>query len=92
MSRVELYPDWERTVQRASDPQIRARAEKALDWAIRTAPVDTGEYKSKLRMRALPGGGYRIEALADHSVFVEFGTWKMAPYHTLAVALGAART
>lgn len=89
--RGELYPEWEIPVGRAADPGVKRKAELVFAYALVTAPVDTGEYKSKIRLVDLPGGGYRVEALADHSRYVEWGTSKMKAYHTLATALDAAK-
>jgi hypothetical protein len=90
MTRVEMYPEWRPAVELAAGPGVRRKAERVLDYAVSIAPVDTGEYKSKLRLVELESG-WRIEALAPHSIYVEFGTRKMAAYHTLAVALDAAK-
>lgn len=91
MTRVEMYPGWPEPVGRGAAPGMRRKAEAVLSYAVATAPVDTGEYKSKINMEQLPGGGWRITASAPHSIYVEFGTRYMAAYHTLAVALDAAK-
>lgn len=90
--RGRLYPNWIAPVSDAADPGTRYKAEMVLAFALATAPVDTGEYRSKLVLVELGSGvsGYRIEARADHSAFVEYGTRNMDAYHTLAVALDAA--
>jgi hypothetical protein len=87
----ELARNWRQVVADAADPGVRDRALLVFNYALATAPIDTGEYKAKIRMYRLSGGGYRIVAEAPHSIFVEYGTRYMAAYHTLAVALDAAK-
>jgi HK97 gp10 family phage protein len=90
--RVELYPDWQQVVARAADPGIRRKAERVEERAKRTAPVRTGRYRDSIHLARIPDGhGWRVQADAPYSIYVEFGTRYMAAYHTLARALDAAK-
>lgn len=74
----------------AIDPAMSHRADRVLARAQVDAPVDKGEYRASLH-KEREGDGYRVQADADHSVFVEFGTRRMAAHRTLGRALDAAR-
>jgi hypothetical protein len=97
----ELYPNWRDDVGDAADGKIYAKAWKVYEWAVRTAPVGHeghygfGEgqrlhYFEDIHVFAW-NGGYRIAALQPHSIFLEFGTRYMRAYHTLGIALDAAK-
>jgi hypothetical protein len=88
---VRIEPNLPGIVGPVAQARVRVRAVRVLDYAKGSAPVDTGEYRDSIHMVELPSGGFRIQADAPHAIFVEFGTSKMAAYHTLAVALDAAK-
>jgi hypothetical protein len=88
---VTVVPDLPRVLSGPAQDRVRVRALRVLSYAKGTAPVDTGEYRDSIHMYELPDGGFRIQASAPHSIFVEFGTSRMSAYHTLAVALDAAK-
>ena len=93
MSRTEVYSNWRIGAELAAAPGIRRKAKAGYTTARAIAPVDTGRYRRELALvrSAGPGGGWRIEANAPYSIYVEYGTRKMQAYHTLAVALDAAK-
>lgn len=88
---VDIAPNLPRVLDPVAREAIRVRAARVLSYAKASAPVDTGEYRDSIHMVELPSGGFRIIATAPHAIYVEFGTSKMAAYHTLAVALDAAK-
>jgi hypothetical protein len=88
---ITITPDIPRVVGPVAQERVRVRALRVLSYAKGSAPVDTGEYRDSIHMLELPSGGFRIQADAPHSIFVEFGTSRMSAYHTLAVALDAAK-
>ncbi|MFI9598933.1 HK97 gp10 family phage protein [Streptomyces sp. NPDC052043] len=79
---------------------MRQRMDRVVQVAQETAPVDTGEYRSKIRR--MDGhdadGTNHVDAAADHSIYVEYGTRQTdrhgrpihRPHHTLGHALDAA--
>lgn len=57
---------------------------EAKEYAQSIAPVDTGEYRSKIGLQ--PGADDReiqLVARAGHSKYVEWGTSRMPPFATL---------
>lgn len=96
-----MYPGWEDDVIEAAQGPIYEKAQAVHAWAVRTAPIgDTGNYGYGEGQRLhyfedihvfAWDGGFRIAALQPHSIFVEFGTHKMNAYHTLGIALDAAK-
>ncbi|MEW1630838.1 HK97 gp10 family phage protein [Streptomyces sp. NPDC089173] len=85
-------------------PDVQAdlgeRMGRVVAVAQLTAPVDTGEYRSKIHAveRPDPDGTRHADADADHSIYVELGTRQTdrhgrrihLPHHTLGNALDAA--
>ncbi|MGW5711555.1 HK97 gp10 family phage protein [Streptomyces olivaceus] len=79
---------------------LGARMERVVEVGQATAPVDTGEYRSKIHR--VDGhdadGAVHVDADADHSIYVEYGTRQTdrtgrrihLPHHTLGHALDAA--
>lgn len=58
------------------DRDLRRRARRVQAMAQGRGPIDTGEYVSSIGVDRIPGSpvGWRIEATAEHSWFVERGT------------------
>jgi len=85
-------------------PDVQAdlgeRMGRVVGVAQLTAPVDTGEFRSKIHVveRPDPDGTRHVDADADHSIYVELGTRQTdrygrrihLPHHTLGNALDAA--
>lgn len=79
---------------------LGARMKRVEGVAKLTAPVDTGEFRSKIHVVETPDadGTRHVDADADHSIYVEFGTRQTdrhgrrihLPNHTLGNALDAA--
>lgn len=79
---------------------MRARLRPVVTVAQATAPVDTGEYRSKIHLVEEPDGDgtNHVDADAEHSIYVEYGTRQTdrtgrrihLPHHTLGHALDAA--
>ncbi len=79
---------------------MKARMRRVVQVAKVTAPVDTGEYRSKIHLveQADSDGTVHVDADADHSIFVELGTRQTdrtgrrihLPHHNLGNALDAA--
>lgn len=79
---------------------MRQRMDAAVVVAKGTAPVDTGEYRSKIHRveQPDPDGTNHMDADADHSIYVEYGTRQTdrtgrrihLPHYTLSHALDAA--
>ncbi|MFJ6559973.1 HK97 gp10 family phage protein [Streptomyces sp. NPDC091412] len=76
------------------------RMDAVVQVAQATAPVDTGEYRSKIhRVQGHDSDGTNhVDADADHSIYVEYGTRQTdrhgraihRPHYTLSHALDAA--
>jgi len=92
----------DRQLERLAHERLYPRAERVHDWAVRTAPVGTTgrygvgpglrpHYFQDIHIVKLDGGGWRVIAKQPHSVFLEFGTRYMRAYHTLGIALNAAK-
>lgn len=89
----------EMIVRRNDLPAVTARIDKAADRRLgmvrqrvamvakSRAAVDTGEMRDGVQVTT-----NGVTASADHSVHVEYGTWKMAaqPFMRPAAAVGAA--
>ncbi|MFJ9558276.1 hypothetical protein ACIRPH_31100 [Nocardiopsis sp. NPDC101807] len=60
----------------AVDRDIRRRAYRVQAMAQGRGPIDTGEYVRSIGVGRIPGAraGWRVEATARHSWFVERGT------------------
>lgn len=58
------------------DRDLRRRAHKVQAMAQGRGPIDTGDYVASIGVERAPGtfGGWRIEATARHSWWVERGT------------------
>jgi HK97 gp10 family phage protein len=56
--------------------------------ARRRAPVDTGHLKSSIRRKAAGSSG-TVEAMAEYSIYVELGTYKMGAQPYLVPGLEA---
>ncbi|MFS4103761.1 HK97 gp10 family phage protein [Streptomyces sp. PD-S100-1] len=79
---------------------MRQRMDAAVEVAKATAPVDTGEYRSKIHRVEQPDtdGTVHMDADAEHSIYVEYGTRQTDRHgrrihparHTLGHALDAA--
>jgi len=90
--RFEAYPSLDEDVWRACRDQIKARAQLVRDTAKNIAPVDTGEYRRPISMTVRPiGRGWRIQADATYSKFLEFGTRYMRAHRTLLIASRVAK-
>lgn len=79
MSRVKLNAAVIRTFGSLPDVDrdLRRRAHRVQAMAQGRGPIDTGEYVQSIGVGRIPGSprtGWRIEATADHSWFVERGT------------------
>lgn len=55
---------------------MKARMRLVVQVAQATAPVDTGEYRAKIHLVEQPDddGTNHVDADADHSIYVEYGT------------------
>lgn len=79
---------------------MKARLRPVVTVAQATAPVDTGEYRSKIHLVEEPDGDgtNHVDADAEHSIYVEHGTTQRdrnghaihRPHYTLSHALDAA--
>jgi hypothetical protein len=71
---------------------MRRRADRVVQAAKQTAPVDTGEYRDSIHAEDGPDGSVLVVSDTDHSIFVEHGTREPGhPAHfTLTNALDAA--
>jgi len=96
--RVRFTPNRRGIAEIGRSPEMQAemgrRAERIKGVAQGIAPVDTGLYRDT--MTAFSGIGPTgkaygcCQANTHYSVFLEFGTSKMAPFRTLGTALGVA--
>ncbi|MFJ6566642.1 HK97 gp10 family phage protein [Streptomyces sp. NPDC091292] len=105
-TRVEIRADVDEEAVRSlavSDEvqaDMRQRLDRVVEVAQATAPVDTGEYRSKIhRVGGHDNDGTNhVDADAEHSIYVEYGTRQTdrhgrrihLPHHTLGHALDAA--
>lgn len=76
---ARLFPD-------VIDQGAHDWAEAVSDRAKELAAVDTGEMRDKIHVEREEQGRYKVVAGAAHSIFVEYGTHKMAaqPFMTPA--------
>ncbi|MYR36369.1 HK97 gp10 family phage protein [Streptomyces sp. SID4944] len=103
MSRIVVEVDEGAIAGLVHDEAVQAdlgdRMKRAEVVAKATAPVDTGEYRSKIHVveQADPDGTRHMDADADHSIYVELGTRQTdrngrrihLPNHTLGNSLDA---
>lgn len=103
MSRIVVEPDEDAIAGLVHDEAVQAdlgdRMKRAEAVAKATAPVDTGEYQSKIHVVEQPDldGARHMDADAEHSIYVELGTRQTdrngrrihLPNHTLGNSLDA---
>ncbi|MEU0589990.1 HK97 gp10 family phage protein [Streptomyces ardesiacus] len=101
---IEVEVDEEAVRALAVGDEVQADLGRRMDAVVEvgqaTAPVDTGEYRSKIhRVQGHDDDGtVHVDADADHSIYVELGTRQTdrtgrrihLPHHTLGHALDAA--
>jgi hypothetical protein len=102
---VDVEPDFEAIefelpLSDEVQADMRQRMNAVVQVGQATAPVDTGEYRSKIHLVDQPDddGTLHVDADADHSIYVEYGTRQTdrtgrrihLPHHTLGHALDAA--
>ncbi|MFJ2568959.1 HK97 gp10 family phage protein [Streptomyces halstedii] len=102
MSDVEIDDEAIEALVLAPEVQadLEARMDRVVEAAQLSAPVDTGEYQSKIHQvsRPDPDGTRHVDADAEHSIYVELGTRQTDRHgrrihparHTLGNALDAA--
>ncbi|MYX14388.1 HK97 gp10 family phage protein [Streptomyces sp. SID8374] len=104
MSRIVVEVDEEAIAGLVLHPDVQAdlgeRMGRVVGVAQLTAPVDTGEFRSKIHVVERPDadGARHVDAVAKHSIYVELGTRQTdrhgrlihLPHHTLGNALDAA--
>lgn len=92
MAEFVAYPSLDEDVWRACRPQIKDRARLVERAAKEIAPVDTGLYRRLIHTIVRPEGrGYRVQADASYSEFLEFGTRYMKAYRVLLIASRVAK-
>jgi hypothetical protein len=69
---------------------LHERADRVVQVAQATAPVDTGRYRSSIHKEDGPDGSVLIASNVDYAVYLEFGTRRMRAFRTLGSALDAA--
>lgn len=71
---------------------LHHRADRVVEAAKDTAPVDTGEYRDSIHVEDGPDASVLVVSHTDHSIYVEHGTREPGhPAHfTLTNALDAA--
>ncbi|MFD3955940.1 MULTISPECIES: HK97 gp10 family phage protein [Streptomyces] len=103
MSRIVVEVDEDAIAGLVHDEAVQAdlgdRMKRAEAVAKATAPVDTGEYRSKIHAIEQPDldGTRHMDADAEHSIYVEYGTRQTdrngrrihLPNHTLGNSLDA---
>lgn len=102
---VDVEPDYEAIefelpLTDEVQEDMRSRMRPVVQVAKATAPVDTGEYRSKIHLVEQPDndGTVHVDADAAHSIYVELGTRQTdrtgrrihLPHHNLGNALDAA--
>jgi HK97 gp10 family phage protein len=79
-------------INRGADRAVQQTAQRIMRTAKRLAPVDTGELRESIHLEGDPAvdGGMFVVASAEHAIYQEFGTYKMAsqPFMTPAAEEG----
>lgn len=74
-----------------ADRAVAQAAQRVTTDAQRRAPVDTGELRASIKQRSEGAAQRVVEVGAEHGIYVEYGTYKMAAQPFLIPAMEAAR-
>lgn len=80
---------WAQGMQERIRSALLTGAESVAEYAREICPVDTGELRDSISVSQSESGAV-VYAEAEHGIYVEFGTYKMAAQPFLVPALKAA--